>query len=192
MVVIQLVYQQIENYVVYPVVYRTAISLPASRRSWPCCSSGRCSGSSARSSRSRSRPWSRWSCARHAPAAGADGLAAGGTPGPRLVQGTSPYDGGRRSREDAAMLRIALLAAVAVDRAPQPPPRPRSSPPSPATRSPSSATAPPTRSRCALTSPGTLQVDTVNATFNFNRATFTQDRDPLGRAATTPSRSRTR
>ena len=57
MLVIQLVYQQLENYVVYPIVYRRAVSLVglhhdrrgADRRA-------RCSASSARSSPSRSPP----------------------------------------------------------------------------------------------------------------------------------------
>ena len=36
MLVIQLIYQQVENYIVYPIVYRQAVELTRSRRSSRC------------------------------------------------------------------------------------------------------------------------------------------------------------
>ena len=88
------------------------------------------------------------------------------------------------------MLRIALLAAVAVIAAPSA---------AEAAVLPSVAGDTLTvigdgaadRIALRVTAPGTLQVDTGSATFNFNRATFTRSRSARA-PAPTPSTSRTR
>ena len=54
-----IVYQQIENNLIQPRIQSRAVSLEPFVVLWRCCSAARCSGSSARCSRSRSPPRSR-------------------------------------------------------------------------------------------------------------------------------------
>ena len=56
MLVIQLIYQQLENYVVYPIVYRRAVELSAFTTIVAVLIAARSWAWSARSSPSRSRP----------------------------------------------------------------------------------------------------------------------------------------
>ena len=112
MVVVQLIYQQLENYVVYPVVYRTAISLSGFTTIVAVLLFGALLGvvgailavpfaavvktvlhEATRPRRERM-------------------ALLGRTPGPGLVQGTSPIYRAAAGAQDAGMRRILLLAAV--------------------------------------------------------------------------------
>ena len=56
MLIIQLIYQQVENYIVYPIVYRQAVELSPFTTIVAVLIAARSSGSSARSSPCRSPP----------------------------------------------------------------------------------------------------------------------------------------